>query len=191
MSQAASTSAVARCTSILLHPFAVFAALSLLAAWKLDPASLPRTAVGMMVAVGVVWGFVLQRKRSGRWGTVDASRRRERPALYALALVVALAYWWWMGGGGSAASSGVLAAVAMLCVAGIANHWIKLSLHMASLAFAGVSLFALWMPAGIVALALSPLLGWSRLRMARHTLPEVTGGATLGVLGGIALRLVG
>ena len=50
---------------------------------------------------------------------------------------------------------------------------------------------ALWMPAGIVALALSPLLGWSRLRMARHTLPEVTGGATLGVLGGIALRLVG
>ena len=191
MSEAHPARGIARWTSILLHPFAVFAALALVAAWQRDPASLPRTAIGIAVAVAIVWGFVLQRRRSGRWGTVDASDRRERPVLYALVLAVALAYWWWLGGTRSATSNGVLAAVAMLCVAGIANRWIKLSLHMASLAFAGVSLLALWMPAGVAALLLLPLLAWSRLRLARHTPPEVIGGALLGVLAGIALRLVG
>ena len=171
----------ARAVSILLHPFAVFAALALVAAWRLDPASLPRTAIGTAVAIGVVWLFVLQRRRGGHWQTVDASRRQERPLLYALALLVAVGQWWWLSGGASAISTGMLAVVALLCVAGIANRRIKLSLHMASLAFAGVALLPLAWPAGIVAIALLPLLGWARLRMARHTLPEVVGGTLLGL----------
>ena len=190
MSEGSSTPAIARWTSILLHPFAVFAALSLVAAWRLDPASLPRTAAGIAVAVGIVWAFVLQRRRSGRWGTVDASDRRERPILYALVLVVAAGYWWWLGGRASATGEGVVAVIAMLCVAGIANRWIKLSLHMASLAFAGVAMLSLWPPAGIAALLALPLLGWSRLRMARHNLPEVFGGSALGLLAGIALGIL-
>ena len=191
MSDSAAASAIARWLSILLHPFVVFAALSLVAAWRLDPSSLPRTAVGMLVAVAIVWAFVLQRRRSGRWGTVDASDRRERPILYALVLVVAAGYWLWLGGRASATGQGVVAVIAMLCIAGIANRWIKLSLHMASLAFAGASLLSLWAPAGIAALLALPLLGWSRLRMARHTLPEVLGGSALGLLTGVALRLLG
>ena len=190
MSEAASGSSIARWTSILLHPFTVFAALSLVAARVLDPASLARTAVGILVAVAIVWAFVLQRRRSGRWGTVDASDRRERPILYALVLVVAAGYWLWLGGRASATGQGVVAVIAMLCVAGIANRWIKLSLHMASLAFAGATLLSLWLPAGVVALLALPLLGWSRLRMARHTLPEVLGGGALGVLTGLALHLL-
>ena len=191
MTKAPAARGMARWTSILLHPFAVFAAAALVAAWQRDPASLPRTAVGIAVAVAIVWGFVLQRRRSGRWGTVDASDRRERPVLYALVLAVALGYWLWLGGTRSTISNGVLAAFAMLCVAGIANRWIKLSLHMASLAFSGMALLALWPPAGFIALVLLPLLAWSRLRMARHTVPEVIGGSLLGLLAGIALRLIG
>jgi len=181
---------VARAVSILLHPFAVFAALALVATWRLDPASLPRAAIGTAVAISVVWLFVLQRRRGGHWQTVDASRRQERPLLYALALLVAGGQWWWMGGGASAISTGMLAVVALLCVAGIANRWIKLSLHMASLAFAGVALLPLLPPAGIAAIALLPLLGWARLRMARHMLPEVVGGALLGLaFGAVPLLL--
>lgn len=190
MREAAPASAIARWTSILLHPFAVFAVLSLVAAWRLDPVSLPRTAIGIAVAVAIVWAFVLQRRRSGRWGTVDASDRRERPVLYALVLIVAGGYWLWLGGRSSPTGNGVVAVIAMLCIAGIANRWIKLSLHMASLAFAGATLLSLWLPAGIAALLALPLLGWSRLRMARHTLPEVLGGSALGLLTGMALRLL-
>ena len=191
MSDPAPAPAIARWMSIVLHPFVVFAALSLVAARVLDPASLVRTAVGILVAVVIVWVFVLQRRRSGRWGTVDASERKERPLLYALALLVAAGYWLWLGGRASSTGNGVVAVIAMLCIAGIANRWIKLSLHMASLAFAGVTLLSLWPAAGIAALLALPLLGWSRLRMARHTLPEVLGGSALGLLTGVALRLLG
>lgn len=179
----------ARIVSIVLHPFAVFTALALVAAARLDPASLPRTMLGIGVVVAIVWAFVLQRYRSGRWSTVDASQRQERPLLYLLALVLAGAYWFWMGGTASATSQGVLAAVAMLCVAGVANRWIKLSLHMASLAFAGVALLSLWMPAAVALLALLPLLAWSRLRLARHSRVEVLGGTALGLISGLGLLL--
>ena len=181
----------ARIVSVLLHPFVVFAALALLGAWRVDPGALPRTALGIGVAVALLSGFIWQQRRGGRWHTVDASRREERPLLYALALLVAGGYWLWMGGRASPTSTGVLAAAAMLCVAGIANRWVKLSLHMASLAFAGIAMLALAPPAGIVALVLLPLLGWARWRMARHALHEVAGGVALGVAAGIALRLAG
>jgi hypothetical protein len=177
---------MARLVSVLLHPFVVLVALALAAAWRLDPPGLLRTAVGIAVAVAIVWAFVLHRRRSGRWQNVDASRPHERPALYLVALLVAGGYWWWQGGRGSASSAGVLAVVAMLCAAAVANRWIKLSLHMASLTFAGVALLALWPAAGAATLALLPLLGWSRLRMARHSLPEVLGGAVLGLVCGAA-----
>lgn len=187
MSSRPRLSGVARWVSILLHPFAVLAALVLATGWRLDPASLPRATAGIAIAIGMVWAFVLQRKRSGRWGTVDASDRRERPMLYLLALVIAVGYWFWLGPD-SIMARGVLVVVAMLCVAGIANRWIKLSLHMATLAFAAGVLTGVLPVAGIVALSMLPLLAWSRLRMARHTLPEVIGGAMLGLASAAALR---
>ena len=191
MSRTSFSTTAARVVSVVLHPFVVFAALALLAAWRVDPVSLPRTALGISAAITIVSVFIWQRRRGGHWETVDASRRQERPLLYALALMVAAGYWLWMGGRASATSNGVLAAVAMLCVAGIANRWIKLSLHMASLAFAGVAAWPLALPVAIVALTALPLLGWARLRMARHTLPEVVGGTALGFLAGAALLALG
>jgi hypothetical protein len=180
---------LARGISLLLHPFVVFIALAAVASWRLDPEALPRALAGMLVVVAIVWAFVWQRWRSGRWSTVDASRRQERPLLYALALLLAGGYWWWLGGRASAMSTGVVALVAMLCVAGLANRWIKLSLHMASLVFAGVVLLGLLPVAGIVVLLAAPLLAWSRLRLARHSVVEVVGGAVLGAAAGGAMLL--
>lgn len=182
---------IARLLSMVLHPFAALGVVAMVAAWRLDPASLPRTALGICAAIAVVWIFVLQRRRAGHWRTVDASRRQERPLLYLLALAVAGAYWWWMGGRASATSSGVLATVAMLCIAGLANRWIKLSLHMASLAFAAVVLLRLSPPGAMVAFALLPALGWARLRMERHALHEVVGGSLLGLASGAGLLALG
>ena len=186
MSESTAASAIARWTSILLHPFAVFAALSLVAAWQLDPASLPRTAVGIAVAVAVVWSFVLQRRRSGRWGTVDASDRKERPILYALVLVVAAAYWLWLGGRASPTGQGVVAVIAMLCVAGIANRWIKLSLHMAFAVFAAWLLRELGTIWTLAALLFAVAVAWSRLALRRHEPRDLVAGAIAGTLAGAA-----
>lgn len=180
--------AVARIVSIVLHPFAVFAALAMIATIVLAPAAWPRTLMGMAVVVAVAWGFVWQRRRSGRWGTVDASHPRERPALYFVVLVLLAGYWWWMRGSVAPLAQGVLAVVAMLCVAAWLNRWIKVSLHMASLAYAGVALLSLHVPAAVVALGMLPLLAWARLRMRRHTPAEVLAGCALGVAAAVALR---
>ena len=180
---------LARFVSIALHPFAVFAMLTLLAAWRLDPASLPRVALGMAVVVAAVWAFVWQRHRGGHWGTVDASSKHERPLLYVVVLALMLAYAAWVGRA-SPLAGGIIAVIAMLCIAGIANRWIKLSLHMASLAFCAMALWPINRDIALVAFALLPLLGWSRLRMARHTWPEVVGGTMLGLATGIVLQLL-
>ncbi|HST43779.1 MAG TPA: hypothetical protein VLK29_01005 [Luteimonas sp.] len=182
---------VARAVSIALHPFAVFMLLALLAAWRVDPASLARTAAGMAAAIAIISAFIWQRRRAGHWETVDASRPQERPLLYLLALAVIGGYWLWMGGRASAASGGVLAAVAMLATAGVANRWIKLSLHMASLVFASVVSWPLAWPAAAMLTASVPVLAWSRLALGRHTWPEVVGGTALGAAFGTGLLAFG
>lgn len=180
------TDRFARFVSIVLHPFALFAALSLFAAWRLDPASLPRIAIGMAVVIAVAWLFVWRQHRSGRWSTVDASSPNERPLLYAVVLALVIAYAAWIGRV-SPLIGGVIAVVAMMCVARIANRWIKLSMHMASLAFCAVALWPLQQGAAWAAFACIPLLAWSRLRMQRHTRAEVVFGTLLGLATGIAL----
>ena len=176
---------LARIVSIALHPCAVFAGLTVLAAWVLDRESLPRVLSGLGVAIGVVWVFVWQRVSSGRWGTVDASRPHERPLLYAVMLVVVVGLWAWLGMA-SPLARGVAAAGAMLALAGLLNRWIKVSLHMASLAFAGAAAWPLSPWLGAATLALLPLLGWSRLHLRRHAWPEVMGGTVLGALAGVS-----
>lgn len=182
------TMAWARWVSIALHPFAVFASLALLAAWRLDRAAFGRTAVGMALVISVMALFIAQRRRSGRWATVDASHKRDRPLLYALMLALLVGYGWWMGGAASPATSGLVAVGAMVFSAAVLNRWIKLSLHMASLAFAGIATLSLMRGMGIAALLLLPLLAWSRLKMRRHTPAEVFGGALLGLAFGCLLQ---
>jgi hypothetical protein len=177
--------------SIVLHPFVVLTALSLLAAWRLDRAEFARTAIGMAAVVTLVVAFITQRRRSGRWTTVDASHKRDRPLLYAVLLVVLAGYGWWMRAAVSPVMSGLVATGAMVFTAAVLNRWIKVSLHMASLAFAGVAALSLWPAMGMTALLLLPLLAWSRLRMRRHTVAEVVGGTVLGLAFGCLLRFAG
>lgn len=179
----------ARWISIALHPFVVFIVLTVVSVRVMAPQALGHALIGVSAAVLVCWAFVVQRRRAGHWSTVDASRPGERPLLYAVLLVILAICWWWMRGQAAAMAQGIVAVAAMLLAAAICNRWIKLSLHMASLAFAAVSLWVLWRVAGIAAAGLLPLLGWARLRMARHSLAEVFGGTVLGVLSASALRL--
>lgn len=186
----AAAHSAARAVSIALHPFAVFALLALSMTWRHEPVLLGRVALGMAVAVAIVSALIWNRRRGGHWQTVDASRPHERPLLYRVVLIVLIGYWAWAGGRASALSTGVLAALAMLSVAALANRWIKLSLHMASLAFAGLALWPAWPWAAGVATALLPLLAWSRVRLARHAWVEVVGGTVLGwAAGGVLLQI--
>lgn len=179
----------ARWVSIALHPFAVFIALTIVSVRVLAPQALGHALIGVSAAVLACWAFVLQRRRGGHWSTVDASKASERPLLYAVLLAILTLCWWWMRGQAAPLAQGIVAVAAMLVAAAVLNRWIKLSLHMASLAFAAVSLLALWRLAGIAAACGLPLLAWARLRMARHTPAEVIGGTVLGAMFALALRV--
>jgi len=180
--------ALARAVSIALHPFAVFLALTVIGVRALAPQAFAAALAGVGAAVAAVWLFVWQRRRSGRWSTVDASHPSERPLLYLVLLLVLAVVWWWLRERAAPLSQGIVAVAAMLLAAAALNRWIKLSLHMASLSFAALALWPLAAPAAAIGLALLPLLAWARLRMQRHGLAEVIGGAALGALFGLALR---
>ncbi|MDO5505959.1 MAG: hypothetical protein Q4F49_06680 [Pseudoxanthomonas suwonensis] len=180
---------LARAVSIVLHPFAVFAVSGLFATARLAPQQLPRAGVGLLLAIVCVGLYIRWRYRRGDWQTVDASDRRDRPALYLLLLGVGLALGAWLGGWGSPIGRGVGMVTVMLAIAAVLNRWIKLSLHAACLGFAVPVLWGFSPVAGGVAAALLPLLGWSRLALRRHRLDEVVGGAGLGLLTGICALL--
>lgn len=186
--------ALARWISILLHPFVtVTVMVAAVGARVAGPGEAFRsvTLVGLIVLLPLGWLMVRQVKR-GRWQNVDASDRRERPALYwaALAAMLALAAILVARDPASYLARGSLGVLAMLLLAAIATRWVKVSLHMAFATFAAVCLLMLGSLVGPILLFILPPLAWSRLALGRHRAPEVVLGTLLGGITGLGLFLV-
>lgn len=158
--------------------------LTAVATTKLQGGKIAASAVGFVMAAAIlpIGLFMYGQVKSGRWGTVDASRRSERPALFALMLVLLVVLGLFLRGLPKLAllSSGLTAAAAILIVAFVLNTWIKTSMHMAFASWVAVTLLVIALPLGLALLIALPLLGWSRLAMRRHTLLEVLVGVVLG-----------
>ncbi len=183
--------AIARWVSIAAHPFVVALVLVGVAAAKLHGFGTAAQLVGLTSAILVLplWLFVWRKWRSGQWETVDASTPSNRPALYtvALLLMAALAATIGLLRGWIPILRGCTAVTGILAAAAIFNRWIKLSLHVAFVAFAAVVLLRLDWRLGAPLASVVPLLSWSRLTLERHTWQEVLGGACLGVTAGVLL----
>lgn len=145
------------------------------------------TAIVAALGVLPLGLFLWQRRASRRWTTVDASRRCERPQLYVaiFAVFVPLGIYLVAFERSALYARGCGALALMLGGAAIATRWSKVSLHLAMVCFSGVALARARPGAGVALLAgFAPLLGWSRLALARHTVGELIGGAALGVMAG-------
>lgn len=182
---------VARWVSILGHPFVfvmLLVAVSTLqaqGAW----AALRAVIIVCVVTLIPVGLFMINRVRSGKWGTVDASSRSERPALYALAacLIGALCLLALRTSGMGHIAKGASSILVLLLISYLMNRWIKASLHMAFCAFTGVVGFRIDPAFGIAVLTYLPLLAWARLAMNRHTVREVVAGTGIGAVVGAIL----
>ena len=169
---------VARVLSIGLHPFAVAPALAVLTAPpRAGPGSAAAAADGLSAAVvggavvlllvapmgALTWWQV----RRGVWETVDASRPRDRPVLFGVALGALLALGFVLAL--LAPTSPVTVALpwvgALVVSCGLVTRWVKLSLHLLVAALAAVAL-------------------------RRHRWSEVLVGTAVGVLAGLLLRHV-
>ena len=134
--------------------------------------------------------FIWNRYSLGHWETVDASARKDRPALYTAAFVLLIPIGIYFGlRERSTEMVRGLAAVAILIgiLAGV-NRWIKLSVHMTLATFATIIILRLAAGLGAVLLIFLPFLAWSRLVLSRHTPAEVGGGFLLGLIIGELTR---
>ena len=182
---------IARAVSIAAHPFVVALVLVGVAAGKLHGLAAAAQLIGLTAVILVLplWMFVWRKWRSGQWETVDASTVRDRPGLYAVALMLLalLAAIIGLLRGWDPILRGCTTIAGMVAAAAILNRWIKLSLHVAFLTFATVVLLRLDWRFGAALAVIVPPLAWSRLILARHTWQEVLGGASLGVTAGVLL----
>lgn len=185
------TKRAAQIISVVGHPFVLLpVAIMLVALQRLDP----RRAVIVVATVSVLALlpmilYILRQMRHGRWGNFDVSVRSDRPRLYfaavlLTAITVAVLR---LTGQPPFIVRGTVAALVLLVVAWFVNLTLKLSLHAAFSALAAWMIYSIAPIAGVVIGAAVIVIGWSRVRLDRHTASEVAAGTILGAIVGAAL----
>jgi membrane-associated phospholipid phosphatase len=175
---------IARLVSLAGHPFVMIVLLVLLLSWTLDRPAAGRIT-GFVAAIGLIpTGLLLWRRApSRRRQTADASAPDDRAILYFSLFAVLLlssVYFHFVEHSALLVRGSAITAL-MSAVAAVFNRWIRLSLHLAFAVYSGLILAKIHPGYGLPILVLAPLLAWSRLVLLRHTLPEVIGGAALGL----------
>jgi len=187
-----SRTAAARALSILGHPALLLPAAGVFGAARngAPPAVLRAVAAVSLAVAAAVMVYSLVQVRAGRWSHVDASVPRERNQLnlvLALLLLGAAGALWWLGEPLPLFAS-LAVAGALVVLAALLRHWLKVSLHAG---FAVLAAAFVWPSlAGTAAvLALAAGVAWSRLVLARHTPAEIAVGMALGAAAAVAFRL--
>jgi hypothetical protein len=178
---------VARTVSIAGHPFVFIVLLALLSVRAQGNAREFRVAsIAIVIALLPLALFMWQRYASGRWQTFDASEPTNRPTLHlaSLAVLLPLSLYFLLVARSPILFRGVVVVAVMLALFLGLNRWIKLSGHLAFAGFSAVILTRVHLAYGLPILLFIPLIGWSRLKLSRHTFPEVVGGLASGLIAG-------
>jgi hypothetical protein len=176
----------ARFISIVAHPFVLLTLLVFLPRFQNDAGGAFRTTLIFVGIVLVPMALLIWRAvASGRWATIDASDKTDRPLLYGVSVVVLMAAiaCFYFAERSSALVRGSLVGASMLMLAALLNHRIKISLHLTFACFCGVLLARVRLSYGLPVLLLIPPLIWSRVVLSRHVFPETIGGLILGIAG--------
>ena len=183
---------VAQIISVVLHPFVTIVVMIIASGWRHGSFSgtLSATAAVGTIAILPVAVLILYKVLTGKWTTVDASRRLERPTLYGVSLSAALFLILYLTtkNPDSVLVPGSVGTFGLLLCAWIVNRWIKISLHMAFGSLATTVLIACGSIVGWGMLVLLPALAWSRLKLKRHTWGELACGAILGTMTGLVIN---
>jgi hypothetical protein len=176
---------VSRVVSVLGHPlltatvFILFVAFTRFSGAKAVVSSL--IVIGLVILPIVAWNY--QNTRQGRYLNFDVSVRSQRHSFYGvsvgLLLLGTLAMW--LTGQPPALRYGMAFALLLVVVSGLANRYIKASLHTSVSVFLSLALLTIHPVAGAVLLGFSAAVAGSRWVLKRHTLPEIGVGAAIGL----------
>jgi membrane-associated phospholipid phosphatase len=114
----------------------------------------------------------------GRYSDLDVSIREQRHGLYVVAGVglILLVAIFTLGRAPFVGRVASYAAVICTVVAGVVNRFSKISVHAMVAAGVAVVLFYLSLLAGLILTVPAALVGWSRVRLKRHTWFQVIAG---------------
>jgi hypothetical protein len=176
---------IARFISIAGHPFVLVPLLIFLPRYQSDRNGAIRVVLLFAAIVFFPMSILIWRSvASGRWSTVDASDKDNRPLLYKVSIAVsfaAAAYFHFVEPSPSIVRGSIVVA-GMLFLAAVLNRRIKISLHLAFACFCGILLIRVRLSYGLPMLLLVPALIWSRIVLSRHVFSEALGGILMGTL---------
>jgi membrane-associated phospholipid phosphatase len=182
---------IARIVSVIGHPFVLMSLTVLIVAFHRTNLLRALTIGGVTVLATVTpLIFIIRRQVSaGKWSDHDVSDASERRSFYLIAITVnalAMILFYFLGFP-PALIVGMIISLVILLVAMVVNRWSKISLHQIFAVYFAIALFAVsyWSGAGFLLIAAA--VGWSRVRLERHSLAQVLSGAFLGAIAGIVL----
>ena len=129
------------------------------------------------------WALLVRGVHSGRWDDMYFRQREQRktPFLFVSGSVGVGFAMLYLLGAPHAFKVVLSATVVGLVVSGITLRFWKLSIHTASITGATAITIILFGVKVAPLIILIPLVGWSRIKLAHHTLGEVIGGGIMGV----------
>ncbi|MBM0235776.1 phosphatase PAP2 family protein [Micromonospora sp. STR1_7] len=187
---------VARLVTELTAPAVLVSLLIFTVSWH----SAPRTGHGLawgllatLFVTGIPFAYIVGGVRRGRLTDHHVGRREQRrvPLLIGLGSVTAgLALLAVLGAPRPVLALGVAGLVGLV-VAVTVSHWWKMSIHSAVAAGTLVILALIFGSRLLFAAPLLAVVGWSRVRLRDHTVPQVLAGGTFGALvGGVVFGLL-
>jgi membrane-associated phospholipid phosphatase len=174
--------------SRVFHPF-IISVVTLLLTQLLNGYSFLDSTLWTLLSFSIVilptLIFILVRVKRGRYQDVDVSIRKDRYTLYVLGgscLILAIALLALLQAPAIAQRT-LQAGFLSIFVGSVFNRFgNKLSLHVLTVAGCAVVLYFVSPIAGITLGLISLLVAWSRVYLARHTIPEVVWGWVVGVV---------
>src|SRR5688572_23016998 len=126
--------------------------------------------------------------KSGEYTNFDVSEQRQRQSWYtwATGLLFMLCIVLWLTGQSQGLRTVIQLALLLMVTAQLVNFFIKSSLHVSLNVFLAFLIFPISLIAGIFFCCFILLIGWSRLRLGRHTVKEIITGTLIGLIFGLA-----
>ncbi len=178
---------VAYAVAEVFSPVAVFVAtLACVAIGAADTVwlGLRDASVAVLFFAAAPYGMVALGVRRGRLSDLHVRRRSDRPVVLTIVLVSMAVGWWVLRMlGASGELRGLIAAIlVMTLVALLVTLVWKISLHGASSGLAVTALVLTFGRALLLAGLAVVAIGWARVTMGDHTVPQFVTGVALGVL---------
>ncbi len=179
---------ISRAVSVLGHPLVTAAAFVLFVSFTRFNAAKALVSsgvvIGLVILPIVAWNY--RNTQKGQYSNFDVSVRAQRHSFYrvSVGLLLLATVVLWLTGQPVALRYGMGFALLLVVLAGLANLYIKASLHTAVSVFLSLALLTMHPVAGAVLLGFSGMVAASRLVLGRHTPPEIAAGALIGLLVG-------